>query len=97
MITELLRIVLGSGASVEDAACCQATRDSTDNYGALILLADIKGGDLLIADDGFTCMPAGQLSVAASHDGQLFVPCNHGVHYLNGQTDSRGRLVGFRR
>lgn len=59
-------------------------------------LSDVKVGDTLIADAGFTCMKPGPKTVAADADG-LFVLCDEGRHGLDGQLalDGSGRLVGF--
>lgn len=59
-----------------------------------ITLADLKPGSTIIADDGFTCMTAGQKTVHADAHG-LYVPCNDGKHYLDGQEDEDGKLVGI--
>lgn len=59
-------------------------------------LSDVKVGDTIIADGGFTCMAPG-LKVVAEDDGGLFVSCDDGHHYLEGQLafDGSGALVGF--
>lgn len=58
-------------------------------------LADIKIGDRVKTDGGFTCMAAGTKIVEGDDDG-LFIPCNDGKHYLDGQEDEEGAdLVGI--
>lgn len=69
-------------------------------------LSEVKPGDILIADGGFTCIPEGaRLTVREDSDG-LYVPCagddadsGHpiigGQHYLEGQADDGEHLVGF--
>jgi hypothetical protein len=48
----------------------------------------VKTGTTLIADEGFTCIKEGALlEVQADHEGDLYVPCKHGAHYLDGQLD----------
>jgi hypothetical protein len=59
-----------------------------------IKLSDLKAGDTIIADGGFTCMEAGPKKVYAADDG-LHVLCNKGRHYLEGQLDDDGTLVGL--
>ena len=61
--------------------------------------ADVKYGDKLIADDGFTCIKEGAvLTVKENEDGDLYVQCDHDKHFLDGQIDyDDGTLVGFRR
>ena len=59
-------------------------------------LTDIKTGDTLIADTGFTCIKGGTiLTVQTDKDGTLFVPCSEGQHGLEGQTNDKGELVGL--
>lgn len=58
-------------------------------------LDEIKSGDTIVTDGGFTCMGAGPKTVEADGDG-LFVRCNDGKHYLAGQEDEEGAdLVGL--
>lgn len=49
-------------------------------------LSQVKMGDTIVADGGFTCMKAGPHKVEGDADG-LFVPCSDGKHYLAGQED----------
>lgn len=58
-------------------------------------LADIKAGDHVLADAGFTCVKAGPHLVEESKLG-LYICCDHGEHYLDGQEDEPGGdLVGL--
>lgn len=65
----------------------------------MLRLEDVKDGDVLIADAGFTCLPdGGARTVHEDNDGHLYVSCAEGRHYLNGQISSDGRhLVGLER
>ena len=61
---------------------------------------DVKVGDVLITDGGFTCMPAGvEKIVRADDDGELCIPCDHGLHKLEGQLgytdETEGLYVGL--
>lgn len=59
-------------------------------------LKSVKAGDILKTDGGFTCMPDGVLrKVQADADGKLWIRCGDGKHYLDGQADGQGRLVGL--
>ena len=50
-------------------------------------VSEVKAGDVLEADDGFTCLYDGE-RVEARDDGLgLFVPCTDGQHFLDGQVD----------
>lgn len=58
-------------------------------------LSDLKAGDIVYTDDGFTCMKEGQHVVQGDADG-LFLKCADGQHYLEGQEDDEtGELVGI--
>jgi hypothetical protein len=62
---------------------------------AMVKLSEVKPGDRLVADEGFTCLEAGQVvEVVETPDG-LAVMCRHGPHLLSAQV--RGRRVGVRR
>ena len=60
-----------------------------------VKFADVKVGDVLVADGGFTCMPAGLRTVEVDEAGHLFIPCAAGSHYLNGQLNENDELVGL--
>ena len=47
-------------------------------------LSEVKPGDVLIADGGFTCIELGATLVVGD---DLSVPCAHGKHFLDGQVD----------
>jgi hypothetical protein len=55
----------------------------------------IKAGQKLKADSGFTCIPPNAIRTIFSWDNEFYVCCKHGKHFLNGQTDNFGNLVGF--
>lgn len=58
-------------------------------------LTDLKIGDAVYTDDGFTCMKEGRHSVQGDAGG-LFLKCDEGKHYLEGQEDDEtGELVGI--
>lgn len=58
-------------------------------------LADIKIGDCVCLDGGFTCMKSGLQRVKGDERG-LYIPCDDGRHYLDGQEDEEGaELVGI--
>jgi hypothetical protein len=56
---------------------------------------NVKVGDRLIPDGGFTCMTPGHIKVVRRDEGRLYVKCEDGCHYLDGQLDEHGRLIGF--
>lgn len=59
-------------------------------------LKSVKAGDILKTDGGFTCMPEGVLrKVQADGEGNLYISCDDGEHYLDGQADARGHLTGL--
>jgi len=57
-------------------------------------LNTISAGDSLIADAGIDCI-VGRVTVARGENGALYVPCACGRHYLDGQADGDGVLVGL--
>lgn len=59
-------------------------------------LNEIKTGDILIADGGFTCLREGQ-SCEAKHDecDSLYIDCDEGQHRLDAQVDENDDLVGL--
>jgi len=58
-------------------------------------LDELNLGQIVQVDDGFTCMPQGTKEVKASEDGTLFLECTDGRHYLDGQIDKDGDLIGI--
>lgn len=65
----------------------------------MVKLSELRPNDLLRADGGFTCIPAGAILVVKHQNGALGVPCNCGFHNLEGQVsyDDWDTLVGFTR
>lgn len=61
--------------------------------GRRVRLSDLKPGDTIVADAGFTCVIAGRHTILS--DGELFIECNEGRHYLDGQKGEDGYLVGI--
>lgn len=61
-------------------------------------LSELKPGDVLIADGGFTCLLNGEACpVKAASSGNLYIPCADGQHFLDGQLDHDGdSLLGLR-
>lgn len=58
-------------------------------------ISKVKAGDVLIADDAFNCLTEGR-EVKVYQDGTgLYVPCCKGKHYLDGQTNAIGEVVGL--
>lgn len=48
-------------------------------------LSDVKVGDKLRADAGFTCLRDGEIVTVQEDAGGKYVPCADGKHYLDGQ------------
>ncbi len=54
-----------------------------------VRMADLKAGDVLIADAGFSCIPEGEVIVNGDEAG-LYFECAEGRHRLDGQEDEPG-------
>lgn len=57
-------------------------------------LEDLNAGDMVAIDQGFTCHPGGP-ALVWENAGRLFFFCKCGFHYLDGQVDDVGNLVGL--
>lgn len=59
-------------------------------------ITEVKAGDVLVADAGFTCVEAGEVIVKSDDDG-LYFECACGRHGLDGQLDfdDQQTLVGL--
>ncbi len=57
-------------------------------------LTDITPGQTVTLDAGFTCHKAGPVGVK-SDDLGLYFECTAGHHYLDGQEDEAGELIGI--
>lgn len=61
----------------------------------MLRLEDVKEGDVLVADGGFTCLKEGERCEVRKDEVGLYVLCQGGKHYLEGQTDDGVTLIGF--
>ena len=59
-------------------------------------LEDLKPGDTVVADGGFPCLRKGEHKVWEKH-GKLLVMCDDGDHWLDGQRDATGNLIGIQK
>jgi hypothetical protein len=59
-----------------------------------VKMADIQVGGRIVIDGGFTCQDSKEMEVKADSKGDLYFECDHGKHYLDGQEDEHGNLVG---
>jgi hypothetical protein len=59
-------------------------------------LDELKEGDKIELDAGFTCHTAGIVTVCRDENsGELYFACDQGRHYLVGQVDNDDRLIGI--
>ena len=66
-----------------------------DNFGrAYAKLSELKQGDWIDLDSGFSCTEARHTIVLYDHDG-LYYRCKHGRHYLIGQADDGEHCIGI--
>ena len=64
----------------------------------MVKLSEVKVGNILIADGGFTCIKKGaELVVKQDIFGFFVVDCDQGTHHLDGQLDDNGELAGLKR
>lgn len=58
-------------------------------------LSQTKAGDKLIPDGGFTCMRKGLPLTVQQHATGLYVECDCGFHFIEGQADDGEHMIGF--
>ena len=56
-------------------------------------LEEVKVGDKLVADSGFSCIDEGSVLTVMQALGEKYVSCRFGNHYL--VAECNGDLVGF--
>lgn len=59
------------------------------------MASDVKAGDMLQCDGGFTCMRDGAKKVVKADGDKRYVACRDGRHYLKGQENNDGALIGL--
>ncbi len=62
-----------------------------------VVFSELQPGDIIVAEeDFFTCMEGGDKVVTKNEPNSLYVKCDSGDHYLDGQIDhNTGHLCGF--
>lgn len=61
-------------------------------------LKDVKAGDRIVVDGGFTCIKGGTVvELYPDEDGHLCFKCRKGDHGLAGQIGGGGQLIGLAR
>ncbi len=58
-------------------------------------LSDLKVGQTVKLDNGFTCISSRLVTVFKDNEDCFFFICTEGKHYLDGQEDETGELVGI--
>lgn len=61
-----------------------------------VKITDVFPGDVLLADDGFTCLNADEECFVYGNGGRMYVLCACGEHFLEGQLED-DEYVGFRK
>ena len=64
------------------------------------MLCEVEEGDTVRVDGGFTCLDDGEIRVVerfkhSRNGGGLFIRCNDGKHFLDGQLDQDDKYVGI--
>lgn len=68
----------------------------TEEGKIIMELKDLKPGQILKADAGFTCLEDSQLChVHEDKTDGLFIKCANGSHYLCGQVGDDGHISGL--
>ena len=64
---------------------------------ATVPVSQVHSGTVLACDDSFTCLKTGaRRKVRKGEDGELYILCSAGRHYLDGQLDESGKnYIGF--
>lgn len=57
-------------------------------------MSDLEDGEIVFLDDGFTCVRPGAVMIHKDENGLHFW-CQDGKHYLDGQKDDNGYLIGI--
>lgn len=60
-------------------------------------ISEVKVGSLLQCNDGFTCLPKNAQRYVHEDDGELYIVCKCGKHFLDGQIsfDDKEEYVGL--
>lgn len=58
-------------------------------------LTDLEPGDKIAGFENFGCIPDRAIRTVQRDDTGLFVHCRSGHHYLDGQTDESGEIIGL--
>jgi hypothetical protein len=56
---------------------------------------NVKAGDKLVTDGGFTCITGDKVVIIQEDDKGLYFECAAGKHYIDGQEDDDGSLIGL--
>lgn len=56
---------------------------------------ELKEGDTVIVDNGFSCMQSGKYKIKSDFYGRLFIVCSKGFYHLEGQVSTDGELIGI--
>lgn len=64
---------------------------------AVVDVGRVHPGNVLLVDEGYECMRPYSLHVVRKdHNGELYIPCDVGEHYLDGQLNDDGtQYFGF--
>jgi hypothetical protein len=59
-------------------------------------LSELRPGDVVQVDGGFSCIKDGEKRTV-NDDGELWIACKDGRHYLSGQVDDGTACIGVYR
>ena len=55
----------------------------------------VKVGDVVVTDDGFTCIKANKKLKVQEDNHGLYITCGSGHHYIDGQLNENDEYVGL--
>ena len=61
---------------------------------AYATIGEVKEGDTVRLDGGFTCIREGETRIVKRGAGGLYFECSEGNHYLDGQLDDGTEYIG---
>jgi hypothetical protein len=68
---------------------------TTEQMGKIVKLEDLRPGDWLTGFEGWGCIPLKAKRLVQFCEERPYLCCREGKHFLDGQEDDGGHLVGM--